>query len=94
MAVTVEVDFSDENAKTDSLSKYSVPLTAILNQDGKTYVWRFNNGSVSKIPVNAGTIHNDALIEIDGADLHNGDVIITAGVYFLREGQHVRIMEE
>ena len=94
MAVTVEVDFSDENAKTDSVSKYSVPSTAILNQDGKTYVWRFNNGSVSKIPVNAGTIHNEALIEIDGADLHNGDVIITAGVYFLRGGQHVRIMEE
>ena len=96
MSVTVEVDFAGEDSsqQTKSQNKYSVPSTAILNQNGKNYIWRYSTGSVSKLPVNVGTIHNDASVEIENSELHNGDVIVTAGVYFLREGQHVRLLEE
>ena len=94
MAVTVEVDFSGGNSKSESDGKYYVPSTAILNHNGNNYVWRYVNGTASRIPVTVGSIHNDALIEIEGESLRNGDVIITAGVYFLHEGQHVRLMEE
>lgn len=93
MAVTVEVDFSGGREITES-GKYSVPTTAILSQNGQNYVWRYENGKVTRLQVKTGQIHNDASIEIENDNLHNGDVIVTAGVYFLHEGQHVRLPEE
>ena len=94
MAVTVEVDFSGGKSPEPSDAKFSVPTTAILSQGGSNYVWRFGVGYVSKVPVTLGQIHNDSTVEIDGPTLNNGDVIVTAGVYFLHEGQHVRLLEE
>ena len=92
MAVTVEVDFS--NDKKENENTFSVPSTAILNENGRNYVWKFLYGTVSKIPVETGSMENDGSIEISGVNLHNEDVIVTAGVYFLHEGQKVRLMEE
>ncbi|MBQ7733308.1 MAG: efflux RND transporter periplasmic adaptor subunit [Synergistaceae bacterium] len=92
MAVTVEVDFS-AGRKSQS-NKYSVPVSAVLNEKNKNYVWKYNNGVAEKIQVTAGVINNDALIEIEGEKLHDGDIIITAGVYFLHEGQKVKLLKE
>ena len=94
MAVTVEVDFSGGKSPEPSDAKFSVPTTAILSQGGSNYVWRFGVGYVSKVPVTLGQIHSDSTVEIDGPTLNNGDVIVTAGVYFLHEGQRVRLSED
>ncbi|MBQ9528375.1 MAG: efflux RND transporter periplasmic adaptor subunit [Fretibacterium sp.] len=90
MAVTVEVDFRpDGNAQT--AGKYFVPATAILNEGTpENYLWRLAKGVVSRVPVTVGGPRNDGALEVSGPDLHDGDVIITAGVHFLREGQKVR----
>ncbi|MBQ7220423.1 MAG: efflux RND transporter periplasmic adaptor subunit [Synergistaceae bacterium] len=94
MAVTVEVNFAgDDIAKADENSSYFVPTTAILNEGGANYVWRFAVGQVSRVPVTVGQIRNDGMVEIEGATLSGGDVIVTAGVYFLHEGQRVRLQE-
>ncbi len=90
MAATVEVFLEGKNNN----SKFHVPTTAILNDGKNNYVWKFNSNSVSKIQVNVGQLRNDGSVEIDGSSLRNGDVIVTAGVYFLHEGQHVRLLEE
>ena len=92
MAVTVEVDFSAGRKAANN--KFFVPVTAILNEGNNNYIWKYDNGSVRKIQVNTGEINNNAFIEIEALnknDLHNGDSIITAGVYFLHEGQKVRL---
>ncbi|MBQ7593458.1 MAG: efflux RND transporter periplasmic adaptor subunit [Synergistaceae bacterium] len=94
MAVTVEVDFSGGNNSEKSSGKFLVPVTAIRNENNSNFVWRYAVGQVSRVPVNVGQIHNDSSVEIEGATLSNGDVIVTAGVYFLHEGQKVRLSEE
>ncbi|MBQ6775327.1 MAG: efflux RND transporter periplasmic adaptor subunit [Synergistaceae bacterium] len=94
MAATVEIVYVGDGVTARASDKYSVPSTAILNEGEKNFVWRFSDGSVSKIPVTVGAIHNDASVEIESDSLSGGDVIITAGVYFLRDGQHVRLMED
>ena len=95
MPANVELDFSGgkNNPEKDG-AKFSVPVTAILNEDGNNYVWRYAVGQVSRVPVKVGQIQNDASVEIEGNTLREGDVIVTAGVYFLHEGQKVRPSEE
>ena len=93
MAVNVEVVFNGEPQEDDE-GKYLVPTTAILNEGSNSYVWLYRDGTAEKIPVTVGLIQNNAYIEIEGNDLRNGDSVITAGVYFLHEGQHVRLLEE
>ena len=57
-------------------------------------MWRYEDGKVSKIPVTLGAVNNEAKVEIQGSMLSGGDIIVTAGVYFLHDGQHVRLSEE
>ena len=94
MAVAVEIQFIGDGVTAKKRNKFSVPSTAILNEGENNFVWKFDNGAVSKIPVTAGAINNNAQVEIEGDNLNGGDIIVTAGVYFLREGQHVRVSEE
>lgn len=94
MAVTVEADFSGGNEAVYDDAKYYVPTTAIRNENGSNFVWRYAVGQVSRVPVQVGQLRNDGTVEIEGATLSNGDVIVTAGVYFLHEGQRVRLLEE
>ncbi len=94
MAVTVEVDFRPHD-KEKSSGKYFVPSTAILNEGASgNFVWRYEghgtDGAAHRVPVTVGGPRNDGSLEVSGPDLHDGDVIITAGVHFLREGQKVR----
>ena len=93
MSVTVEVDFSGNKKPSDD--KFSVPVTAIRNEgSGNNYVWRYAVGQVSRVPVRVGQIHDGGYVDIDGDTLSGGDVIVTAGVYFLHEGQRVRLTED
>ncbi len=94
MSVTVEVDYSGGTADTQNNNTFSVPVTAIRNQGGNNYVWRYAVGQVSLVPVKVGQVRSGGMIDIEGDTLKGGDVIITAGVYFLHEGQKVRISEE
>ena len=92
MSVTVDVDFG--GGREIEEGKFSVPVTAIRNEGANNYVWRFAVGQVSRVPVNVGQIHDGGYVDIDGDTLNNGDVIVTAGVYFLHEGQRVRLTED
>jgi len=92
MPVTVAVDFGGGREIADD--KFSVPVTAIRNEGSSNYVWRFGVGQVSRVPVRVGKIHDGGYIDIEGDTLKGGDVIVTAGVYFLHEGQRVRLTED
>ena len=94
MAVNVEVDFSGGKSDSENDGKFSVPSTAILNEGGSNYVWRYAVGQVSRVPVNVGQIHEGGYVDIEGKTLGGGDVIVTSGVNFLHEGRKVRLMEE
>ncbi len=94
MAVTVEMNFVSDKSPAKESGKFLVPITAIKNQDNSNFIWRYAVGQVSLVPVNVGQMRNDSSVEIEGKTLKNGDVIVTAGVYFLHEGQKVRLLEE
>lgn len=88
MAVTVEAGFSGGG---DAKGGYIVPATAILSQGAEEhFLWRLTEGQVHRVPVTVGEPHNDGSLSVSGPDLEDGDVIVTAGVHFLREGQRVR----
>ncbi|MBO0903109.1 efflux RND transporter periplasmic adaptor subunit [Jiella sonneratiae] len=69
-----------------------LPQTAILDEDGKTRVWVVDR--------KAGTVHKrEVAVEKDGSrtilvsGAEPGEVIVTAGVHSLKEGQKVSLSE-
>ncbi len=78
----------------DHLAALRLPPTAVLDKDGKTFVWLVDS-----------TTHAVALREVQGsrddggalrvtAGLDAGLRVVTAGVHSLKEGQKVRIDQE
>ena len=89
MAVTVTVDFSAGAAE----KRFLVPEPAVLaEENGAHWLWRFEDGQVSRVPVAVAGWKGDRL-EVSGEGLRDGDLIVTAGVHFLRDGQKVRLLK-
>ena len=100
MAATVEVDFSGIAKGDRREGNYPIPAVAVLNQGAENFLWRYKpdaqsngEGTVHRVPVTVGAPRNDGSLEVSGPALRPGDVIVTAGVHYLREGQRVRLME-
>ena len=100
MAATVEVDFSGIAKGDRREGGYPIPAVAVLNQGAENFLWRYKpdaqsngEGTVHRVPVTVGAPRNDGSLEVSGPALRPGDVIVTAGVHYLREGQRVRLME-
>lgn len=67
-----------------------LPLTALLNDQGKTSVWVVEKGKVKLVPIEiAGPQGNEILV---GSGLDAGQEVVIAGVNLLREGQKVSIL--
>jgi len=67
----------------------TIPLSAIYQTGSTPNVWVVENNTVSLRSVTVGPF-GDNQVEIL-AGLQNGDVVITAGVHKLQEGQKVRV---
>ncbi|MBQ8091025.1 MAG: efflux RND transporter periplasmic adaptor subunit [Pyramidobacter sp.] len=89
MAVSVAVDYGGSRKQETT---FLVPQSAILGDVVMRSVWRCKDGSVESIPVAVLAAHGNS-VEISAPLLNEGDVIVTAGVHFLREGQKVRLMK-
>lgn len=66
-----------------------IPLTAIYQSGNNPGVWVVNQESVTLRSVKIGAFGDGKVQVLEG--LQNGDVIVTAGVHKLKEGQKVRI---
>jgi RND family efflux transporter MFP subunit len=66
-----------------------IPLSALYQTDQAPGVWVINDGMATLRSVKVGAFGDAQIQVLEG--LRNGDVIITAGVHKLREGQKVRI---
>jgi len=67
-----------------------LPLTALLNDQGKTSVWVVEKGKVKLVPVVlAGPQGNEILV---ASGLDASQEVVIAGVHRLREGQKVSIL--
>jgi multidrug efflux system membrane fusion protein len=88
MTASVALEMDDEAAGV------VVPLTALTESEGGPVVFVVDplNEAVRKTPVRMGGIAEDGVKIVDG--LHAGDVVVTAGVQFLRDGMLVRLPDE
>ena len=75
----------------DDAAGVVVPLTALTESDGAPVVFVVDptNEAVRKTPVSVGGIAEDGVKIPDG--LRAGDVVVTGGVQFLRDGMRVRL---
>ncbi len=86
LGMTAAVEIADsQNGSVKAL----VPLSSIYQTNNSPCVWVVKEGVVQLRPVQTGAFR-DASIEILSG-IENGEVIVTAGVHRLREGQKVKI---
>ncbi len=69
----------------------SIPQKALLQDATGSYVYVAKEGKAAKVPVKAGTVHNDAYIIENG--LHVNDVVITNNLTKLRPGSAIVVAE-
>ena len=69
-----------------------IPLSAIYQTGANPSVWVVANGSATLRPVVLGAFGDGTAQVVSG--LHNNEVIITAGVHKIKEGQKVRLAGE
>jgi RND family efflux transporter MFP subunit len=70
-----------------------LPLSALFDKEGRPAVWLVDpaSGGVALGPVTVARYETDAVIIAGG--LTDGDVVVTAGINTLRDGQRVRLAE-
>lgn len=76
-------------AKANSSSATYIPLSAIYQTGDTPNVWVIQDGIVHLRPIKVGVFGNQQVQVSEG--LQDGDMIVTAGVQKLREGQKVRL---
>ena len=64
----------------------------LAGENGARWLWRFEDGQVRRVPVTVAG-WKGAQLEVSGEGLRDGDLIVTAGVHFLKDGQKVRLMK-
>ena len=66
-----------------------IPLSAVYQTGNIPNVWVVQDGAVQLRPIKIGVFGDDKVQVVEG--LQDGDIIVTAGVQKLREGQKVRL---
>ncbi len=69
----------------------AVPASAIFSDGGKSCVWLLSGGAVSKRTIEVDDIRSDGTMTILSG-ISAGDVIVTAGVHKLVDGQTVKAL--
>ena len=69
-----------------------LPLQAILLEGGSPQVWLFDAASsqVARRAVKVGGVAGNEIAVVDG--IKPGDVVVTAGVHLLKDGQKVKLL--
>lgn len=75
-------------------SAFVLPLTALYQQGANTALWIVDpkTQTVKLMPVTVGAFREDAVTIVSG--VNDGDVVVTAGVHKLTQGQKVRVAGE
>jgi membrane fusion protein, multidrug efflux system len=81
---------------SDKTKQIAVPLSAVFTAQDQTTqqkVWLIDEATntVKTVPVQLGSALPDELVSVEG--LHAGQLIVSAGVQRLKEGQSVRLLE-
>ena len=70
----------------------TVPVTAILHEEGRSFIYRVTGGELVRVPVQTGQRVGDWVEVRDG--LEEGETIVTRDVAALSDGQSVTLVKE
>lgn len=70
----------------------TAPVTAILHEDGQSFIYRVNNGILNRSPVQTGERVDDWIVVREG--LGQGETIVIRDVAALSDGQSVTPVED
>lgn len=97
MPGSVEIDLS--LIKAVAMNTYNVPLEAVKvpddldsNSDSRV-VWRLNGNTVERVLVTSNSMGQVDKMAITG-DIKPGDLIVTAGMNYLKDGMTVKVKEQ
>ncbi len=80
------------HTSADGASQMRVPTTAIAEDDGQSYVYLYESGTVRRVAVKVEMLHTDGTANVTGA-LSAGDRIVTSGVHHLSDGARVEPLQ-
>jgi RND family efflux transporter MFP subunit len=88
MTTMVEIQY-----KTGQSTLLSVPYTAVFERNAVSHVWIYNpeNQTVSAREVKITELQNNGTVVISEG-LHPGEIVVTAGVHVLKEGEKVKLL--
>lgn len=88
MSVAVSIGF-----RPDAEGLAIIPLSALFQREGHSYVWVYDEKeeTISELPVEVKQINKDGEAVVKSG-LKNGQVIVSAGVNDLKNGQKVRLL--
>ena len=89
LGMTSSVTFTDDSKNVSNVS--TLPLSAIYQTGNQTQVWTVENGEVKLKNISVNQFGDN---EVVVSGLNNGEIVVTAGVHKLREGQKVRVEEK
>lgn len=92
LGMTAVATFVRPGGGADSGMGVRVPISALLQDQGKNVVWLYDAASqtVKPVPVTVGAPRDNVLLVTSG--LQPGQTIVTAGVHLLKAGQKVMPM--
>lgn len=67
----------------------TIPAGALFHKDDGDYVWILSQGRATSRQVSIENLHTDGSADVSSG-LQEGEIIITAGIYSLTEGQEVQ----
>lgn len=88
MSVMVTIKFKNKANNT-----VSIPFSSVFQSEGKSNVWVYNadKGTVNKRTITVSEILTDGKAVISSG-LQEGDLVVTAGIHSIKEGQKVRVI--
>ncbi|MFI3317409.1 MAG: efflux RND transporter periplasmic adaptor subunit [Rikenellaceae bacterium] len=90
VGVSATVSLRYSNSQEDSVQ---IPFSAVVERDGTSTVWVVSEGRVSSRKVIVSEIFSNGTARISSG-LEAGEVIVTAGINSLKEGQEVTKLPE
>ncbi len=87
MSTIVKATLADEDHGV-----VNVPTSAILNKDGNTIVYKYDDGIAKSVPVTVTSLNRDGSSNIKG--IKKGSMVVSTGVRHLTDGQKIKPIKE
>ncbi|WP_421918441.1 efflux RND transporter periplasmic adaptor subunit [Marinifilum sp.] len=78
---------------SEGSANYKVPVESVFSNKGKSYVWIFDNSTncVQQREIKMLGFDSNGMVNL-AEGISNGEMVVAAGVHFLKEGQKVKML--